>query len=59
MASEVRMTIRRTAARLENGDVMSRQEFHRLYSECEDLERVELIEGVVYLPSPIRVQGPR
>lgn len=51
------MTIRQTTARLENGDVMSRQEFHRLYSECEDLERVELIEGVVYMPSPIRFQG--
>jgi len=42
---------------LENGDVMSREEFHRRYSECEALERVELIEGVVYMPSPIKVQG--
>jgi Uma2 family endonuclease len=41
----------------DNGDVMSREEFHRLYSECEDLEHVELIEGVVYLPSPTRSQG--
>jgi Uma2 family endonuclease len=38
----------------DNGDVMSRHEFHRLYSQCEDLEHVELIEGVVYLPSPTR-----
>jgi Uma2 family endonuclease len=49
--------VRQTAARLENGDVMSREEFHRLYSECEELERVELIEGVVYMPSPIRFEG--
>ena len=41
----------------ENGDMMSREEFHRLYSECPGLERVELIEGVVFLPSPIRFQG--
>lgn len=41
----------------DNGDVMTREEFHRLYSECEELERVELIEGVVYLPSPIRLKG--
>lgn len=41
----------------ENGDVLSREEFHRLYSECKDLEHVELIEGVVYLPSPIRLVG--
>jgi Uma2 family endonuclease len=44
-------------SRLENGDVMSREEFHRRYSAHEELQRVELIEGVVYLPSPIRVQG--
>lgn len=42
---------------LENGDVMSREEFHRRYSECEALERVELIEGVVYMPSPIKIRG--
>lgn len=42
---------------LENGAVMSRAEFHALYSECEGLERVELIEGVVYMPSPIRILG--
>ncbi|MGH2609241.1 MAG: Uma2 family endonuclease [Tepidiformaceae bacterium] len=41
---------------LENGAVMSREQFHALYSECEGLERVELIEGVVYMPSPVRVQ---
>lgn len=41
----------------ENGDVMGRDEFHRLYDACEGLERVELIEGVVYLPSPIRALG--
>lgn len=41
----------------ENGDVMDREEFHRLYSQCPDLEHVELIEGVVYMPSPIKVDG--
>lgn len=41
----------------DNGDVMSREQFHRLYSECEELQRVELIEGIVYLPSPIRSKG--
>ena len=41
----------------ENGDVLSREEFHRLYSECDELEHVELIEGVVYLPSPTRADG--
>jgi len=51
------MTAQQAHPRLENGDVMTRQEFHRLYSECEELERVELIEGVVYMPSPIRFEG--
>ncbi len=51
------MTTRQAPPRLENGDVMTRDEFHRLYSDCEALERVELIEGVVYMPSPIRIQG--
>ena len=45
------------AVGLENGDVMSRAEFHRRYSQCPDLHRVELIEGVVYVPSPIRILG--
>jgi Uma2 family endonuclease len=41
---------------LENGAVMTREEFHAIYSQCEDLHRVELIEGVVYLPSPISLR---
>jgi Uma2 family endonuclease len=39
----------------ENGDVLGREEFHRLYSECEGLQHVELIEGVVFLPSHTRI----
>jgi len=41
----------------ENGDVMDREEFHRLYSQCPGLEHVELIEGVVYMPSPTKHEG--
>jgi Uma2 family endonuclease len=51
------MTAQQTKPRLENGDVMTREEFHRLYSDCPGMERVELIEGVVYTPSPIRYEG--
>ena len=46
-----------TRTTLENGAVMSRREFHALYSECEAYEGVELIEGVVYLPSPVKIEG--
>jgi Uma2 family endonuclease len=41
---------------LENGAVMGRGEFHRLFEDCEELERVELIEGVVYMPSPVKFE---
>jgi Uma2 family endonuclease len=39
---------------LESGDRMTAAEFMRRYEACPDLHRVELIEGVVYMPSPIR-----
>lgn len=43
--------------KLENGAAMSQAEFHRLYERAEDLSRVELIEGVVFMPSPIKWDG--
>lgn len=39
---------------LESGDRMDRAEFHRRYALQPGLERAELIEGVVYVPSPMR-----
>lgn len=50
-------TVVRDVGKLENGAVMGRAEFHRLYSLRPELHRVELIEGVVYMPSPIKVEG--
>lgn len=44
---------RSTPVLLQNGDRMTRVEFHRRYSELPDI-RAELIEGVVYLSSPLR-----
>jgi Uma2 family endonuclease len=38
---------------LESGDRMTREEFHRIYEMSPQLKHVELIEGVVYMPSPI------
>ena len=38
---------------LKNGDRMDREEFHRRYLECGDIQGIELIEGVVYMPMPI------
>jgi hypothetical protein len=34
---------------------MSREEFHRLTAGRDDVSRVELIEGVVYMPASIRL----
>jgi Uma2 family endonuclease len=40
---------------LENGDRLCRDEFERRYDAMPGLKKAELIEGVVYMPSPVRV----
>jgi Uma2 family endonuclease len=40
---------------LETGDRLSRAEFERRYEAMPDLKKAELIEGVVYVPSPVRM----
>lgn len=39
---------------LENGDRLSRHEFERRYTAMSHLKKAELIEGVVYMASPVR-----
>ncbi len=39
---------------LEAGDRLTRAEFERRYEAMPDLKKAELIEGVVYMPSPVR-----
>jgi len=39
---------------LENGDRLSRVEFERRYGAMPALKKAELIEGIVYMPSPVR-----
>ena len=39
---------------LENGDRLSRAEFERRYQAMPQLKKAELIEGVVYMASPLR-----
>jgi Uma2 family endonuclease len=39
---------------LEPGDRLSRDEFERRYEAMPRLKKAELIEGVVYMPSPVR-----
>jgi len=39
---------------LENGDRLTRAEFERRYSAMPQVKKAELIEGIVYMPSPVR-----
>src|SRR5437773_4970743 len=39
---------------LEPGDRLSRDEFERRYEAMPHLKKAELIEGIVYMPSPVR-----
>jgi hypothetical protein len=39
---------------LEPGDRLSRAEFERRYAAMPELKKAELIEGIVYMPSPVR-----
>ena len=39
---------------LQNGDRLSREEFERRCAAMPHLKKAELIEGVVYLPSPVK-----
>jgi Uma2 family endonuclease len=40
---------------LEPGDRLTRDEFERRYAAMRHLKKAELIEGIVYMPSPVRV----
>ena len=40
---------------LEAGDNLTREEFHRRYCARPDIKKAELIDGVVYVPSPLRI----
>ncbi len=41
---------------LENGDMLSRAEFERRYQAMPHLKKAELIEGIVYMASPLRFE---
>ncbi|NEQ83824.1 MAG: Uma2 family endonuclease, partial [Moorea sp. SIO2I5] len=40
---------------LESGDLLTRQEFEQRYAQMPDVKKAELIEGVVYMASPLRM----
>src|SRR5947199_8366383 len=42
---------------LEPGDRLSRDELERRYERMPHVKKAELIEGIVYMPSPLRAKG--
>src|SRR5438552_1465531 len=42
---------------LETGDRLSRDEFERRYQRMPHVKKAELIEGTVYMPSPLRAKS--
>jgi Uma2 family endonuclease len=38
---------------LENGDQLTRDEFERRYAALPQVKKAELVEGIVYMPSPV------
>jgi Uma2 family endonuclease len=44
---------------LQSGDRLSRREFERRYNAMPELKKAELIEGVVYMGSPLRIDHAR
>ncbi|PSB22250.1 Uma2 family endonuclease [Phormidesmis priestleyi ULC007] len=42
---------------LENGDRLSRHEFERRYQAMPQVKKAELIEGVAYMASPLRIKS--
>jgi len=41
---------------LENGDRLTRAEFERRYDAMPNLKKAELVKGIVYLGSPVRIR---
>jgi Uma2 family endonuclease len=44
-----------TVPRLENGDKLTRAEFERRYHAMPNLKKAELVEGIAYMASPLRI----
>jgi len=52
-----RIRNRSTVPPLENGDRLTRDEFHRRYEAMPENVKAELIEGVVFMSSPVRAKN--
>jgi len=57
MATEIETKPITTVPLLRPGDRLSRDEFERRYEAMAEIKKAELIEGVVYMPSPVSNEG--
>lgn len=55
MISSTTISPKSTIPRLENGDKLTRTEFERRYHAMPNHKKAELIEGIVYMASPLRI----
>ncbi|MDZ7950044.1 Uma2 family endonuclease [Nostoc sp. DedQUE09] len=53
----VNLSLKQQIPHLENGDRLTRYEFERRYQAMPRHQKAELIEGVVYLASPLRFES--
>ena len=51
-----KITPNQTIPPLENGDKLTQAEFERRYDAMSHLKKAELIEGIVYMASPLRIR---
>lgn len=56
LTGKVPQTIMPKLLPLENGDRLTRHEFERRYQATGHIKNAELIEGVVYVASPLRFE---
>jgi Uma2 family endonuclease len=56
-AGERSVTTTATYPVLESGDRLTQTEFHRRYCASPHIKKAELVEGVVYVASPVRQRG--
>ncbi|NEP82486.1 MAG: hypothetical protein F6K39_32675, partial [Okeania sp. SIO3B3] len=56
MTSSLSKTLNYNLPPLENGDRLTRLEFEHRYQAMPELKKAELIQGVVYMASPLRFQ---
>ena len=55
--TETNFSLKTIIPPLENGDRLTRAEFERRYHEMSLVKKAELIEGMVYMPSPLRIKA--